>query len=122
MNYTTVLSEWLHRELKKTLGADATVFPLATRQEVSGPYVVYDSIELQRERTKDGSYPVAVTARILVVDKSYDSAEILADAVEAVLLDSVIPSMGDIDVTARRSDFDPSTAEFLEEIRISVDL
>ena len=122
MNYTTALSEWLYRELKRTIGADATVFPLATKQEVNGAYIMYDSIELLYERTKDGNYPIAVNARVLAVDKSYDSVELLADTVEAMLVDGVIPEMGDVIVASRRSDFDPSTAEFIEEIKISVDI
>lgn len=122
MNYTTAVSEWLQRELKQALGADAKVFALASKQEVQGSYVVYDSIEVQREYTKDGSYPVSVTARLLVVDRSLTTAEFLADSVEALLADGYIPNVGDIRVTHRRSDYDSATGEYVEEIRITVEI
>lgn len=122
MNITTAVCEWLQRELKQALGADAKVFALASKQEVQGSYVVYDSIELQRQYTKDGSYPVSVTARLLVVDRSLTTAEILADSVEAVLADGYIPNVGDIHVTTRRSDYDSATGEYVEEIRITVEI
>lgn len=122
MNYTTAVSEWLQRELKQALGADAKVFALASKQEVQGSYVVYDSIEVQREYTKDGSYPVSVTARLLVVDRSLTTAEFLADSVEALLADGYIPNVGDIRVTQRRSDYDSATGEYVEEIRITVEI
>lgn len=122
MNYTTAVSEWLQRELKKALGADAKVFALASKQEVQGSYVVYDSIELQRQYTKDGSYPVSVTARLLVVDRSLTTAELLADSVEALLADGYIPNVGDIRVNQRRSDYDSATGEYVEEIRITVEI
>lgn len=102
---------------------DGRVFPIATKSEVKAPYMVYDSIEVYYERTKDGSYPANVTARIVCVERSYTAAEALADAVEEKLADRCVESMGaECVVTSRGSDYDPNTGEFLEYIRIKVEL
>ena len=122
MNYITTLSEWLHVELEKALDGDAIVFPLAIKKEVDGAYVLCDDFDLQREVTKDGTQPVSISARVLIVDKSLTTAEELADTVEAVLLNGIVPGMGDIEVTSRRPDFDTATGEYVEEIRLTINL
>lgn len=102
---------------------DGRVYPLATKEDVKTPYVVYDSIETLYERTKDGTVPSAITARVLCVDKSCTAVEAIADAVEATLADAYIEGFDDsVVMTSRRCDYDAGTAEFLEEIRIRIDL
>lgn len=102
---------------------DGRVFPVASLAEVKTPYVVYDSIDVQYERTKDGSYPSGATARVLCVDKTYSGAEALADKAEALLADQfVAPLNGECLVTSRGSDYDANTGDFFESIRIRVEL
>lgn len=102
---------------------DGRVFPIATKSEAKAPYIVYDSIEVYYERTKDGSYPASVTARVVCVERSYTMAEELADAVEELLCDKYVgPLDAECVVTSRGSDYDANTGEFLEYVRIKVEL
>ena len=98
------------------------VYPIATRQEVKAPYVVYDSIRTTYSSTKDGTFPSSITARVMCVDKDYEAVGALADTVEARLDGAGVDSLGVIEMTSRSSDYDASTDEFVEELIIKIDL
>lgn len=101
---------------------DGRVFPLVSKDDIKGAYIVYDSITITYEGTKDGRYPSIISARILCVDKTYDNAEKLADSIEDVLDGRYVPELGCIELLTRKSDYDPGRGDFLEEITISIEL
>lgn len=102
---------------------EGRVYPMTTKDDVKTPYVVYDSIETLYDNTKDGNKPSSVTARVLCVDRSSNAAEALADAVEDALNDAFVEGLDDTcAVISRRADYDAGTGEFLEEIRIRIDV
>lgn len=102
---------------------DGRIFPIATKEEVQCPYVVYDSMEVRYSRTKDGQYPDSVYARVLLVDKTQGGAERLADIAEAKLANAKVPTLSSTCyVESRKVGFDPGAREYLEELRISIEL
>lgn len=102
---------------------DGRVYPLATKMEVKCPYIMYDGLETIYGRSKDGTFPESLQARVLCVAKDFGQAQNLADAVEARLDDAAIPSLGTIaELVSRRCDYDAGVDEYLEEIRIKVEL
>ena len=120
MNVMNILAEWLQQALDKVLGSDVTVFQLASKTEVQGAYAAFGGMEVRWERTKDGSYPVSVSASVSIVDESLTTVDMLADAVEAMLLDSTVTQLGDVCVDSRRSDYDAATGEYIEEIKLTI--
>lgn len=98
------------------------VYPLVSKSDIKGPYVVYDDIEVAYASTKDGREPSSVSARVLGVAKEYHAAEALADAIEEKLSGAYAPGLGEIEIVSRRSDYDPSRGDFLEEIKIYIEL
>lgn len=102
---------------------DGRVFPIVTKEEVKCPYVVYDSMEVRYSRTKDGQFPASVHARVLLVDKTQRGAEELADIAEAKLANAKVPALrSTCYVESRKVGFDPGTREYLEELRITIEL
>lgn len=100
---------------------EGRVFPIATKEDVKAPYVIYDSITVNYEATKDGSFPDSLTCRVLCVDRGYAAVEALADAVEATLGNAWVDGIGSsLQLNSRRSDFDVATGEYLEELRFSI--
>lgn len=111
------------RELIGYSITDGRVFPIATKEEVKCPYVVYDSMEVRYSRTKDGQYPDSVHARVLLVDKTQRGAEELADIAESKLANAKVPALrSTCYVESRKVGFDPDTREYLEELRITIQL
>lgn len=101
--------------------ANGQVYPISTKKDIKGPYVVYDNLEVLYDSTKDGTFPSGLSARVLCVDKGYNAVEALADAVERKLLNAYIVELdADVELKSRRIDFDPNTGEYLEELRISL--
>jgi hypothetical protein len=102
---------------------DGQVYPIASKSEIKGAYVIYDSIKVLYESTKDGTEPSSITARILAVDKGYEKVDALADAIEARLANAYIKGLGSsIVLESRSTGYDADTGEFLCEIRISVNI
>ena len=102
---------------------EGRVYPIATKEDVRAPYVTYDNITVNYEATKDGSYPDNLTCRVLCVDRGYTLVEALADAVEATLNNAWVEAVGsEILLSSRTSDCDPSTGEYIEELRFSITL
>jgi hypothetical protein len=102
--------------------ANGQVYPVATTKEIEGAYVIYDNITTLYEATKDGTTPSSLTARVLCVDKTFDAAEALADAVEDKLIDAYIAELGCITLESRKVGYDSATGEFLEEFNIKIEL
>lgn len=102
--------------------AGGQIYPIATKAEIKGAYVIYDNITTLYDATKDGTEPSALTARVLCVDKDFDAAEALADAVEEKLMDVNIPNLGCILLESRKVGFDASTGEYLEEFNLKIEL
>lgn len=103
--------------------ADLQIYPLASKSEIKGAYVIYDNIKTLYGRTKDGNYPNLLRARILCVDKTYSGVEALADAVESKVAGAYIePLHSECNITSRGSDYDPATGEYLEELLIETEL
>ena len=99
------------------------VYPLATKKDIKGAYIIYDSIEISYDTTKDGTYPSAISARLLCVDGGFTTVEALADAVEDKMRDAWVPALDStVELLTRRSDYDSNTNEYLEEIRIRLQL
>lgn len=103
------------------LGGNET-YPMCTKEEVKTPYITYDNIEVIYASTKDGAYPDSVSARVLCVHKTFTDAETLCDSVVARINGATIPALGRVKVTTRRADYDDGTREYLEELRITVEL
>lgn len=102
---------------------DGRVYPIATKEDVKCPYIIYDSMEVRYVRTKDGQHPDSVHARVLIVDKTQSSAEHLADIAESKLANARMPDLrSTCYVDSRKVGFDPGTREYLEELRISIEL
>lgn len=97
------------------------VFPIVVKENVKTPYVTYDNITVNYVATKDGSEPDNLTCRVLCVDRGYRDVEMLADAVEAMLNNAWVEGLrSTLLLDSRRSDYDPATGEFLEEMRFSI--
>lgn len=128
MNIHKKLSDWLFTTLSSVKGSTAVVnghskvYPIVSKEEVEGAFIIYDSLEVVFAYTKDGAMLDAARARVLTVEKSYTASELLGDAVEAVLHNASVPTLGDVHVTSRKSVFDERTGEFVEEILIQIDL
>ncbi len=102
---------------------EGRVYPIATKEDVKAPYVTYDNISVIYDATKDGAEPESLTCRVLCVDRSYTAVDILADAVEASLNNAWVAELGSaLMMTSRRSDFDASTGEYVEELFLSINL
>lgn len=96
---------------------EGRIYPLATKEDVKSPYVTYDNISISYEATKDGAEPDELTCRVTCVDRSYTAVEALTDAVEAALNNAWIDELGScLYLRQRRSDFDPATGEYVEEL------
>lgn len=98
------------------------VFPLASKNDIEGAYMVYDSIEVMYESTKDGREPSGISFRILAVDCTYDGVEALADAIEAAMEGATVPELGDVEIYTRRSDFTPERGDYIVEFKLSISL
>lgn len=102
---------------------DGRVYPLATKEDVKTPYVTYDDITLNYSATKDGSAPSDISFRVMCVERSYTGVDALADAVEAKLNNVWIGALSDYaQLQSRRPGYDPSTGEFIEELRFKIDI
>lgn len=102
---------------------EGRVYPIATKEDVKSPYVTYDSITVNYEPTKDGAIPDSLSCRVLCVDRSYTAVEALADAVEGALNNAWVDELGScLLMRSRRSDYDPSTGEFVENLNFSITL
>lgn len=102
---------------------DGQIYPLATKKDIKGAFVVYDNIEVMYGQTKDGPYAEQLTCRILCVDKTFHGVESLADAVEEKLSGAYIQELqGFVDILSRKAGYDPNTGEFLNELKLKVDL
>lgn len=118
-----IFKEWLYNELAGAGVADGRIFRYTAKGEVKGGYILTDSVEVTYDGNKDCHYADGITARIVCVDKSEGGAENLADTIEELLDGAHIATLdGCIEVTARRCDYDAAIDEFLEEIRIKVEL
>lgn len=103
--------------------AEGHVYPMCTQREVKRPYVMYDSIEVLYDSTKDGNEPTELNARVLCVHKTSPEVQALADSVEDLLNNAYIKSLDACCyVTSRRLDYDAQDGDFLEELRINVRL
>ena len=98
------------------------IYPLASKNDIKGAYLIYDSIEVAYSGTKDGREPSSVSARVLAVDKTYGGVEALADAIEEKLSGAYVAGLGEIELLSRGSDYDASRGDFLEEIKIYIEL
>lgn len=102
---------------------EGRVYPIATKEDVKSPYVMYDNIVISYESTKDGAEPDNLTFRVMCVDRSYTAVEALADAVEGVLNNAWVEDLGScLLMRQRRSDFDPATGEYVEELNFYITL
>jgi hypothetical protein len=102
---------------------EGRVYPIATKEDVRAPYVTYDNISVVYDVTKDGSEPESLTCRVLCVDRSYTAVDALADAVEAEINNAWVAELdGALMMTSRRSDFDASTGEYVEELFLSINM
>ena len=102
---------------------EGRVYPIATKEDVRAPYVTYDNISVVYDVTKDGSEPESLTCRVLCVDRSYTAVDALADAVEAELNNAWVAELDSaLMMTSRRSDFDASTGEYVEELFLTINL
>ena len=100
---------------------EGRVYPIATKEDVKAPYVTYDSIIINYESTKDGSIPDSLSCRVLCVDRGFTAVEALADAVEAALNNAWVDDLDScLALRSRRSDFDPSTGEYVEDLNFSI--
>ena len=102
--------------------AGGKVYPLAVKEEVKAPYIVYDDISTRFESTKDGRYPSEVSFRILVVAKTFNEAEEIAEAVESVVTSRKIPELGFVAVEGIRCGYDAGSGGYLEEMSCSINL
>lgn len=99
------------------------VYPLATKDDVKTPYVTYDDIVLNYGLTKDGAEPSDLTFRVICVERSYTGVGALADAVVAKINNTWIAEFCDyVQMQSRRPGYDPSTGEFLEELRFKIEI
>lgn len=102
---------------------EGRVYPIATKEDVKCPYVIYDSVAVQYGETKDGPYAQSVTARILAVDKTQAGAEGIADKAEKLLSGAPVKTLGSAcKLEARANGYDAATREYLEELRITIEL
>lgn len=102
---------------------EGRVYPIATKEDVRAPYVTYDNISVVYDVTKDGSEPESLTCRVLCVDRSYTAVDALADAVEAEINNAWVTELDSaLMMTSRRSDFDASTGEYVEELFLTINL
>ncbi len=100
---------------------EGRVYPLATKEDVKAPYVIYDNIVVTYEATKDGSLPDSLSFRVLCVDRGYGAVESLADAVEEALNNALVEGFGSgLSLLSRGSEYDASTGEYVEELRFSI--
>ena len=102
---------------------EGRIYPIATKEDVKAPYVTYDSLVVTYESTKDGVEPDKVSFRILCVDRSYTAVEALADAVETRVNNAYVVLLAScVEAVSRRSDFDSSTGEYIEELLFNINL
>lgn len=128
MNIHKKLSDWLYATLSGVKGnatvvdGHSKVYPIVSKEEVEGAFIIYDSLEVVYAYTKDGPILEMARARVLAVEKSYTAAEALGDAVVAMLHKATVPTLGDVHLTSRKSVFDERTGEFVEEILMQIEL
>lgn len=102
--------------------AGGKVYPLAVKEEVKAPYIVYDDISTRFEGTKDGRYPSEVSFRILVVAKTFNEAEEISEAVESAVGRGRVPDLGFVNTESIRCGYDSGSGGYLEEIRCLINL
>lgn len=123
--YSEILCEVLFAALKNDKEVSRMVsdniFPLRTKEDVRGGYVILDSFETGFSSTKDGFYPENLSARILCVEKTYTSASALAARIETVIKNLYVPQFGDVLAVVQKKEGIEGD-EFLQELIIKIDL
>lgn len=100
---------------------EGRVYPIATKEDVKLPYVMYDNIVIDYEATKDGAEPETLSCRVMCVDRGYTAVEALADAVEGALNNAWVEGLDSaLLLRQRRSGYDPATGEYVEELTFNI--
>lgn len=120
MIYPDTIGKWLYGKLTTDTTVfsmiGTKVFPLMTKEPQSLPWIVYDNIEVNYEKTKDQCLATDATLSILCAASTNDSCTALYKAVEAAI------NMKDgCSVDKMVSSYDDNVG-FINEINIKIEL